>query len=187
MCSFVFCLFSFVFFTISYCIFQFQWVKHVTSDYGTQIVHIVVDWLLRTWKDIICNFAIWLFVLVQTWIVTHWNWNIQYEIVKKTKLNKQKTKEQMKCSYMYVYTGMIFAAVLSLTIKIFHRHLGSNLYIFAVKASPWFHRHFTEILWHITAISPRKNTDQGDFVLKTSVRTVYSSILLSHGIGKLTW
>jgi hypothetical protein len=55
---------------------------------------------------------------------------------KKTKLNKQKTKEHMKCSYMYVYTGMIFAAVLSLTIKIFHRHLGSNLYIFAVKASP---------------------------------------------------
>jgi hypothetical protein len=53
---------------------------------------------------------------------------------KKTKLNKQKTKEHMKCSYMYVYTGMIFAAVLSLTIKIFHRHLGSNLYIFAVKA-----------------------------------------------------
>ena len=35
-----------------------------------------------------------------------------------------------------------------------------------------FHRHFTEILWHITAISPRKNTDQGDFVLKTSVPTV---------------
>ena len=71
-----FCLFSFVFFTISYCIFQFQWVKHATSDYGTQIVHIVFDWLLRTWKDIICNFAIWLFVLEQTWILKtilrHW-------------------------------------------------------------------------------------------------------------------
>ena len=78
----------------------------------------------------------------------------------------------MKCSYMYVYTRMIFAAVLSPTIKIFHRHLGPNLYIFAVKVSPWFHRHFTEILWHITAISPRKNTDQGDFVLKSAVHTV---------------
>jgi hypothetical protein len=46
------------------------------SDYGTQIVHIVFDWLLRTWKDIIFNFAIRLFVLVQTWIVKtilkHW-------------------------------------------------------------------------------------------------------------------
>jgi hypothetical protein len=59
----------FFFLTISYCIFQFQWVKHATSDYGTQIVHIVFDWLLRTWKDIIFNFVIWLFVLVQTWIV----------------------------------------------------------------------------------------------------------------------
>ena len=33
----------FLFFTISYCIFQFQCVKHATSDYGTQIVHIVFD------------------------------------------------------------------------------------------------------------------------------------------------
>ena len=47
--------------------------------------------------------------------------------VKKTKLDKQKTKEHMKCSYMYVYTRMIFAAVLSPTIKIFHRQLGPNL------------------------------------------------------------
>jgi hypothetical protein len=62
-------------------------------------------------------------------------------------------------------TRMIFVAVLSPTIKIFHRHLGPNLYIFAVKVSPRFHRHFTEI-------SLPKNTDQGDFVLKTSVRTV---------------
>ena len=30
-----FCLFGFVFFTISYCIFQFQWVKHATSYYDT--------------------------------------------------------------------------------------------------------------------------------------------------------
>jgi hypothetical protein len=75
---------------------------------------------------------------------------------------------------MYVYTRMIFAAVLSPTIKIFHRHLGPNLYI------------FTDISRRFYDISPRKNTDQGDFVLKTSVRTVYSSILLSHGIGKLT-
>ena len=37
--------------------------------------------------------------------------------VKKTKLDKQKTKEHMKCSYMYVYTCMIFAVVLSPTIK----------------------------------------------------------------------
>jgi hypothetical protein len=41
--------------------------------------------------------------------------------------NSKKTKEHMKCSYMYVYTGIIFAAVLSPTIKIFHRHLGPNL------------------------------------------------------------
>ena len=41
----------------------------------------------------------------------------------------------MKYSYMYVYTRMIFAAVLSPTIKIFHRHLGPNLLIFAVKVS----------------------------------------------------
>ena len=66
---------------------------------------------------------------------------------------------------------MNFAAVLSPTIKIFHQHLGPNLYIFAVKVSLWFHWHFTEILWHITAISPPKNTDQGDFMLKTSVRS----------------
>jgi hypothetical protein len=37
---------------------------------------------------------------------------------------------------MYVYTRMIFAAVLSPAIKIFHRHLGPNLLIFAVKVSP---------------------------------------------------
>ena len=78
----------------------------------------------------------------------------------------------MKYSYMYVYTRMIFAAVLSPAIKIFHRHLGPNLLIFAVKVSPWFHRHFTVILWHITDISPRKNTDQGDFLLKRAVRAV---------------
>ena len=45
----------------------------------------------------------------------------------------------MKYSYMYMYTRMIFATVLSPAIKIFHRHLGPNLLIFAV------------ILWHITA------------------------------------
>ena len=71
--SCVFCLFSFVFLLFRT---VFQWVKHATSDYGTQIVHIVFDWLLRTWKDIIFNFEIWLFVLVQTWIVKtilrHW-------------------------------------------------------------------------------------------------------------------
>jgi hypothetical protein len=78
----------------------------------------------------------------------------------------------MKYSYMYVYTRMIFAAVLSPAIKIFHRHLGPNLLIFAVKVSPWFHRHFTVILWHITDISPWKNTDQGDFLLKRAVRAV---------------
>jgi hypothetical protein len=90
--------------------------------------------------------------------------------IRKTK--QQKTKEHMKYSYMYVYTRMIFAAVLSPAIKIFHRHLGPNLLIFAVKVSPWFHRHFTVILWHITDISPRKNTDQGDFLLKRAVRAV---------------
>jgi len=52
---------------------------------------------------------------------------------------------------MYVYTCITFVAVLSPTIKIFPRHLGPNLYIFAVKFSPWFHWHFTVILWHITA------------------------------------
>jgi hypothetical protein len=45
--------------------------------------------------------------------------------IRKTK--QQKTKEHMKYSYMYVYTRMIFAEVLSPTIKIFHRHLGPNL------------------------------------------------------------
>ena len=64
----------------------------------------------------------------------------------------------MKYSYMYVYTRMIFVAVLSPTIKIFPRHLGPNLYIFAVKFSPWFYD-----------ISPWKNTDQGDFLLKRAV------------------
>ena len=56
----------------------------------------------------------------------------------------------MKYSYMYVYTRMIFAAVLSPAIKIFHRHLGPNLLIFAVRVSSTFygdfmtyHRHFT--------------------------------------------
>jgi hypothetical protein len=80
---------------------------------------------------------------------------------KKNKTKQQKTKEHMKCSYMYVYTRMFFAVVLSPTIKIFHRHLGPNLYIFAVKVSPSFHD-----------ISPRKNTDQGDFLLKRAVRAV---------------
>ena len=92
---FCFCLFSFIFLLFRwYCIFQFQWVKHATSDYGTQIMHIVFDWLLRTWKDIIFNFAIWLFVLVQTWIVKtilrHW-WTLfsnirQLRFVKKKML-----------------------------------------------------------------------------------------------------
>jgi len=45
---------------------------------------------------------------------------------KKNKTKQQKNKH-MKCSYMYVYTRMIFAALLSPTIKIFHRHLGPNL------------------------------------------------------------
>jgi hypothetical protein len=48
-------------------------------------------------------------------------------------------------------TRMIFAAVLSPTIKIFHRHLGPNLYIFAVKVSPWFHRDFMTYHCHFTA------------------------------------
>ena len=103
--------------------------------------------------------------------LTHWNWNtcIQYEIVKKQK------NTYMKCRYMY--TRIILVAVWSPTIKIFHRHLGPNLYIFAVKFSPWFHRHFTVILWHITDISPRKNTDQGDFLLKRAVRAVCLTML----------
>ena len=46
---------------------------------------------------------------------------------KNNKTKQQKTKEHMKCSYMYMYTCMIFATVLSPTVKIFHRHLGSNL------------------------------------------------------------
>ena len=77
----------------------------------------------------------------------------------------------MQLHVRYVYTRLIFAVVLLPTIKIFNRNLGPNLYIFVVKVPPWFHRHFTEILWHITAISPWKNTDRGDFVLKTAVRT----------------
>ena len=48
----------------------------------------------------------------------------------------------MKYSYMYVYTRMIFAAVLSPAIKIFHRHLGPNLLILAVKVSPTFYGDF---------------------------------------------
>ena len=79
---------------------------------------------------------------------------------------------------MYVYTRMIFAAMLSPAIKIFHRYLGPNLLIFAVKVSPWLHRHFTVILWHITDISQRKNTDQGDFLLKRAVRAVYKMYML---------
>ena len=74
---------------------------------------------------------------------------------KKTKLNKQKTKEHMKCSYMYVYTCMIFAAGLSSTIKIFHRYLGPNLYIFRCKSftviSPTFYRDFMTCHCHFTA------------------------------------
>jgi hypothetical protein len=71
------------------------------------------------------------------------NWNIQYEIVK---------KQKNTCNYTVtcMCTLMIFATVLSPTIKIFHRLLGPNLYIFAVKVSPTFygdfmtyHRHFT--------------------------------------------
>jgi hypothetical protein len=60
---------------------------------------------------------------------------------KKTKLNKQKT----------MCTRMIFATVLSPTIKIFHWHLGPNLYIFTVKVSPWFHPHFMTYHRHFTA------------------------------------
>ena len=78
---------------------------------------------------------------------------------------------------MYLYTRMIFAAVLSPTIKIFHRHLGPNLYIFAVKVP----RDFIDILRRFYDISPpfhrKKNTDKGDFVLKTSVRTVYLALV----------
>ena len=39
-------------------------------------------------------------------------------------------------------TLMIFATVLSPTIKIFHPLLGPNLYIFAVKVSPTFYGDF---------------------------------------------
>ena len=56
---------------------------------------------------------------------------------------------------MYILcTRMIFATVLSPTIKIFHRHLGHNLYIFAVKVSPWFHRHFMTYHRHFTTKKP---------------------------------
>jgi hypothetical protein len=37
--------------------------------------------------------------------------------IKKNKTKQQKTKEHMKCSYMYVYTRLIFAAVLSPTFR----------------------------------------------------------------------
>ena len=66
-------------------------------------------------------------------------------------------------------TRMIFAAVLSLTIKIFHRHLGPNLYIFTVKVSLTFFRDF--MTYH-----REKNTDQSDFVLKIAVHTVYQHV-----------
>jgi hypothetical protein len=65
-----------------------------------------------------------------------------------------------------------------------------------VKVSPWFHRHFTVILWHITDISPRKNTDQGDFLLKRAVRAVYrisavvkveTDIIISMAASSLGW
>ena len=70
---------------------------------------------------------------------------------------------------MYVYTRMIFAAVLSPAIKIFHRHLGPNLLIFAVK------------------VSPRKNTDQGDFLLKRAVRAVYVDCLIPLLYRSTSW
>ena len=64
--------------------------------------------------------------------------------VRYRKKNK-KTKEHMQCRYMYVYTRIIFVAVLSPTIKIFHSHLGPNLYfrseIFTV-ISPTFYDDF---------------------------------------------
>ena len=63
---------------------------------------------------------------------------------------------------------MIFAAVLSPAIKIFHRHLGPNLLIFTVKVSPTFYGDFMTYHRHFTA----KNTDQGDFLLKRAVRAV---------------
>ena len=57
-------------------------------------------------------------------------------------------------------TRMNFTTALSPIIKIFHRHLCPNLYI------------FTDILRRFYDISPRKNTDQADFVLKVAVHTV---------------
>jgi hypothetical protein len=57
-------------------------------------------------------------------------------------------------------TRMNFTAALSPIIKIFHRHLCPNLYI------------FTDILRRFYDISLRKNTDQADFVLKVAVHTV---------------
>jgi hypothetical protein len=74
--------------------------------------------------------------------------------------------------------------VVSPTIKIFHRHLGPNLLIFAVKVSPWFHRHFTVILWHITDISPRKNTDQGKVYHLSPLTLIKSLSFISPDIGQ---
>jgi hypothetical protein len=50
--------------------------------------------------------------------------------LKYTVRNNKKTKEHMKCRYMY--TRIILVAVLSPTIKIFYWHLGPNLYIFTI-------------------------------------------------------
>jgi hypothetical protein len=82
----------------------------------------------------------------------------------------------MKYSYMYVYARMIFAAVLSPAIKIFHRHLGPNLLIFRGES-------FTDILRWFYDISLRKNTDQGDFLLKRAVRAVARSFIKINRIG----
>jgi hypothetical protein len=82
--------------------------------------------------------------------------------LKYTVRNNKKTKEHMKCRYMY--TRIILVAVLSPTIKIFYRHLGPNLYIFVVK--------FSHILRWFYDISQRINTDQGNFLLKRDVRAV---------------
>jgi len=69
---------------------------------------------------------------------------------KKTKLNKQKnTWSAVTCTCIHVWFS---PRCCHRQLKYF-RHLGPNLYIFAVKVSPWFHRHFTEILWH-TFVSP---------------------------------
>ena len=46
-------------------------------------------------------------------------------------------------------TRMIFAAVLGPTIKIFHRHLGPNLYIFTM-ISPTFYGDFMTYHCHFT-------------------------------------